>query len=612
MVASSTDRFNGVIAAQAIKTPCKAVAIANITLSGEQTVNSVAVVADDRVLATAQTDPIENGIYDVSTGAWARSADWDGNRDVVSGTFVTVATATVGRNPYYQVTTADPIIVGTTAVNFTLADGPNVSYPITADEITAGKTTSDIDDAFPELHVLRYGSALNATTLQAAIDYWIAKGSGTLDLAGQIFDTGSTEITINWISQNIVPMVLEANGAVIAPSATIDSGNGYGLKIIAESVLVRNKVYQNLKVKPSSGDCGGIEFDGTGASGGQLYRQTCNNISVESVTKHGWFLSGTIFESHWRDCNVDIVTNESGQHCVFVNEDGNDASAGDGSSLYWSGGTLSGGENNVRIDGAGDSFRIDKATLLLAGKEAYLGSSSGNLEQSVTACHVEACWSGASAIASASWVNTTSQSGIAMIGRGAIRDCYFVSTIDTLRSFTRVSSVGEVELSNLFGVTAECQYVCEAEGAAGTKITAISCEIGGVGAVAVFDTHAAANVSYQAIGCAHGGDHSSIKTFDSADATPSVSAGNNFFSNSTGVTITQFDDGIAGQAMDIISKGATVYDTSTATRLVGSSVDITTASGDVTTWLCEVGGTSSSVWRLKGFVDVSVDNSAGA
>jgi len=102
------------------------------------------------------------------------------------------------------------------------------------------------------------------------------------------------------------------------------------------------------------------------------------------------------------------------------------------------------------------------------------------------------------------------------------------------------------------------------------------------------------------------------QTFTSADATPSVLIGSQFLSNATGVTITRFDDGYIGQEITIISKGATVYDTSTATRLIGSSVDITTASGDVTTWICETGGTSSSVWRLKGFVDVSVNNSAGA
>jgi len=102
------------------------------------------------------------------------------------------------------------------------------------------------------------------------------------------------------------------------------------------------------------------------------------------------------------------------------------------------------------------------------------------------------------------------------------------------------------------------------------------------------------------------------QTFTSADATPSVLIGSNFLSNATGVTITRFDDGYATQEISIVSKGATVYDTSTASRLIGSSVDITTASGDVTTWVCETGGTTSSVWRLKGFVDVSADNSAGA
>ena len=55
-ISESTDRFNGVLSTLAIKAPCKAVAIANITLSGEQTVNGVAVslgrpetLADDLV-----------------------------------------------------------------------------------------------------------------------------------------------------------------------------------------------------------------------------------------------------------------------------------------------------------------------------------------------------------------------------------------------------------------------------------------------------------------------------------------------------------------------------------------------------------------------------------
>ncbi|MCK4858706.1 MAG: hypothetical protein KAT58_12100, partial [candidate division Zixibacteria bacterium] len=158
MVANSTDRFNGVVASLAIKAPCVAVAIANITLSGTQTVNGIAVVSGDRVLVTAQTNAVENGIYDVDSSAWSRSADWDGNRDVTSGTFVTVATATVGRNPYYQVTTANPITIGTTAINFTLADGPNVSYPLTPEEIASGLTDNDIITSYEPGNLLRYGA----------------------------------------------------------------------------------------------------------------------------------------------------------------------------------------------------------------------------------------------------------------------------------------------------------------------------------------------------------------------------------------------------------------------------------------------------------------------
>jgi hypothetical protein len=100
-------------------------------------------------------------------------------------------------------------------------------------------------------------------------------------------------------------------------------------------------------------------------------------------------------------------------------------------------------------------------------------------------------------------------------------------------------------------------------------------------------------------------------TFTDSDATPSVNGGRFFKTNTTGVTITRFDDGFEGQVLEILSQGAIVFDTSTATRLIGSSVDITTASGDYTFWVCTVGGTTSSVWRLKGFVDVSADNSSG-
>ena len=66
-----------------------------------------------------------------------------------------------------------------------------------------------------------------------------------------------------------------------------------------------------------------------------------------------------------------------------------------------------------------------------------------------------------------------------------------------------------------------------------------------------------------------------------------------------------FDDGTAGQIINVISTAAVVYDV-TGTNLKGGSTDITTASGDVTTWVFD--GTN---WYLLNFMDVSADLSGG-
>lgn len=63
MGSTITDRLAGVTASLASKAPVRAATTANITLSGAQTIDAVAVVADDRVLVKNQTDGTENGIY---------------------------------------------------------------------------------------------------------------------------------------------------------------------------------------------------------------------------------------------------------------------------------------------------------------------------------------------------------------------------------------------------------------------------------------------------------------------------------------------------------------------------------------------------------------------
>lgn len=187
MPSTQTDLLNGLSTSVAVKGPCTAVAITAITLSGEQTVNGVAVVSGDRVLVTAQASSVDNGIYVVSTSAWQRAADFDGNRDVRQGTLI-VVNRTTGQDYFYQVDTADPITIGTTGITFTLTNDPNVTYDITDAEISAGVTPSDYSKEPIPANVLRYGAVADGSTdntaaFQKAYDSLPSKG-GTIYVPG--------------------------------------------------------------------------------------------------------------------------------------------------------------------------------------------------------------------------------------------------------------------------------------------------------------------------------------------------------------------------------------------------------------------------------------------
>jgi hypothetical protein len=66
------------------KQPVNAGTTANITLSGAQTIDTVAVVAGDRVLVKNQTAQADNGIYVAAAGAWSRSPDADTYDEMIS------------------------------------------------------------------------------------------------------------------------------------------------------------------------------------------------------------------------------------------------------------------------------------------------------------------------------------------------------------------------------------------------------------------------------------------------------------------------------------------------------------------------------------------------
>lgn len=101
------------------KQSCRVATTANHALSGLTAINGVTPVAGNRILVRAQSAPAENGIYVAAAGAWARASDANTSAEMTAGLFVFVSEGTADPNSWYQLTTADPIALGTTELAFT-------------------------------------------------------------------------------------------------------------------------------------------------------------------------------------------------------------------------------------------------------------------------------------------------------------------------------------------------------------------------------------------------------------------------------------------------------------------------------------------------------------
>lgn len=152
MATTTTDRRQGVSAGQAAKAPVTVATTANITLSGEQTIDGVACVANDRVLVKDQTDASENGIYDVSTGSWSRSPDFDGSHDVLPGTLIpTSSEGSSNGGLTYQVTNTGDITIGTTNLTFSTVSYTSTNFlplaggTMTGDIVMSGTANVDLN-----------------------------------------------------------------------------------------------------------------------------------------------------------------------------------------------------------------------------------------------------------------------------------------------------------------------------------------------------------------------------------------------------------------------------------------------------------------------------------
>jgi Repeat of unknown function (DUF5907) len=97
----------------------KAASTANLALSGTQTVDGIALVANDRILVKDQTTQAQNGIYVVAAGAWTRATDQDTWGEVPSA-YVWVEQGTTQADSGWVCTADQGGTLNTTAITWIL------------------------------------------------------------------------------------------------------------------------------------------------------------------------------------------------------------------------------------------------------------------------------------------------------------------------------------------------------------------------------------------------------------------------------------------------------------------------------------------------------------
>lgn len=102
-----------------VKASVRIASTANRALTGLAAIDGVTPVAGDRVLLKNQTAGAENGIYVAAAGAWSRATDANASSEVTAGLSVFVSEGTANGNTVWDLTTDDPITLGTTALVFT-------------------------------------------------------------------------------------------------------------------------------------------------------------------------------------------------------------------------------------------------------------------------------------------------------------------------------------------------------------------------------------------------------------------------------------------------------------------------------------------------------------
>ncbi len=247
---------------RAWKEPVRAASTEDITLSGTQTVDGVALTAMDRVLVKDQSDATENGIYSVAAGEWARAEDADSDEKIRPGMLVPVAEGDANADSLWVLATDGIIELGTT--NLTFINSNHQAIPYGAEMLWPTETV-------PDGWLEEDGSSL---TRAAYPELFAVIGTlyGTAD--GDHFNLPDARGAFPraWNHGAGVDPDAASRTAPTAPGATISAGDHVGTQQLD---LLKSHTH-NFNVTATALS-GGTAYEPIGGSGGVLTAATGGN-----------------------------------------------------------------------------------------------------------------------------------------------------------------------------------------------------------------------------------------------------------------------------------------------------------------------------------------------
>ena len=295
-----------------VKESVQVASIDNLTLSGTQTVDGVALVAENRILVKDQSTGSENGIYLVKAGAWARASDFAAG-SAEAGAFTFVEKGTVNADAGFVCTNnTGSDIVGTDALVFTqfsgagsitAGDGIDKSgNTLSADLLANGGIVFNSGEMGLDLSGASIiGSLPDARLATIATANKVSGSAVQLAASGGLEDSTGLQINLDGTT-----LALGVNGIKVnlLTNAQIDNSAAIAISKLAASTISGKSLGTNLDNLSAGNGLTGTAYNGSGA---QSFAVQADGSSI-TVSGSGVKVSNTgITTAMLADDSVDLA-----------------------------------------------------------------------------------------------------------------------------------------------------------------------------------------------------------------------------------------------------------------------------------------------------------------